>query len=48
MIRTPLSEPLFILGTFFILLVFFFPGGLASIGRRVRLLRRSAGLEGAR
>ena len=47
-IRTPLSEPLFILGTFFILLVFFVPGGLASIGRRVRLLRRSAGLEGAR
>ncbi len=47
-IRTPLSEPLFILGTFFILLVFFVPGGLASIARRVRLLRRSAGLEGAR
>ena len=47
-IRTPLSEPLFILGTLFILLVFFVPGGLASIGRRVRLLRRSAGLEGAR
>ncbi len=47
-IRTPLSEPLFILGTFFILLVFFVPGGLASIGRRVRLLRRSAGIEGAR
>jgi len=47
-IRTPLSEPLFILGTFFILLVFFVPGGLASIGRRVRLLRQSAKLEGAR
>ena len=47
-IRTPLSEPLFILGTFFILLVFFVPGGLASIGRRVRLLRRTAKLEGAR
>jgi len=47
-IRTPLSEPLFILGTLFILLVFFVPGGLASLGRRVRLLRRSAGLEGAR
>ena len=47
-IRTPLSEPLFILGTLFILLVFFVPGGLASIGRRVRLLRRSARLEGAR
>jgi branched-chain amino acid transport system permease protein len=44
-IRTPLSEPLFILGTLFILLVFFVPGGLAGLGRRVRLLRRSAGLE---
>jgi branched-chain amino acid transport system permease protein len=47
-IRTPLSEPLFILGTLFILLVFFVPGGLASLGRRLRLLRRHAGLEGAR
>jgi branched-chain amino acid transport system permease protein len=46
-IRTPLSEPLFILGTLFILLVFFVPGGLASLGRRLRLLRRHAGLEGA-
>ncbi len=47
-IRTPLSEPLFILGTLFILLVFFVPGGLASLGGRVRLLQRSAGLERAR
>jgi branched-chain amino acid transport system permease protein len=47
-IRKPLSEPLFILGTLFILLVFFVPGGLAGLGRRVRLLRRSAGLEGSR
>ena len=46
-IRKPLSEPLFILGTLFILLVFFVPGGLAGIGHRVRGLRRSAGLEGA-
>ena len=38
-IRTPLSEPLFILGTLFILLVFVVPGGLASIGRRLRLVR---------
>jgi branched-chain amino acid transport system permease protein len=44
-IRKPLSEPLFILGTFFILLVFFVPGGLASLGRRVRQLRRSAGMD---
>ena len=48
-IRTPLSEPLFILGTLFILLVFFVPGGLASLGRRTRLRRRrQAGLQGAR
>ena len=42
---TPLSEPLFILGTLFILLVFFVPGGLASLGHRVRR-RRMAPLEG--
>ena len=36
-IRKPLSEPLFILGTLFILLVFFVPGGLAGLGRRVRV-----------
>ena len=30
-LSTPLSEPLFILGTLFILLVFFVPGGLASL-----------------
>jgi branched-chain amino acid transport system permease protein len=41
-IRTPLSEPLFILGTIFILLVFFVPGGLASLAHRVRLLRQAA------
>jgi branched-chain amino acid transport system permease protein len=44
-LETPLSEPLFILGTLFILLVFFVPGGLASLGRRLRQLRRTAGLE---
>ena len=37
----PLSEPLFILGTLFILVVFFVPGGLASLGQR-RRARRSA------
>ena len=31
-LSTPLSEPLFILGTLFILLVFFVPGGLAEPG----------------
>jgi branched-chain amino acid transport system permease protein len=38
-LEKPLSEPLFILGTLFILLVFFVPGGLASLGRRLRLVR---------
>jgi branched-chain amino acid transport system permease protein len=47
-IRTPLSEPLFILGTLFILLVFFVPGGLASIAPRLGALRRSARLEGSK
>jgi branched-chain amino acid transport system permease protein len=38
-LSTPLSEPLFILGTLFILLVFFVPGGLASLGHRRRRFR---------
>jgi len=45
-LETPLSEPLFILGTLFILLVFFVPGGLASLGPRVKRLRRMPPLEG--
>jgi branched-chain amino acid transport system permease protein len=40
-LRTPLSEPLFVLGALFILVVFFVPGGLASIGRRMRGMRRA-------
>ncbi|BCJ60089.1 branched-chain amino acid ABC transporter permease [Micromonospora endophytica] len=35
----PLSEPLFVLGTVFILAVYFFPGGLASLAPRLALLR---------
>ena len=35
-LSTPLSEPLFILGTLFILLVFFVPGGLASVAHRLQ------------
>lgn len=46
-LRTPLSEPLFVLGTLFVLLVFFLPGGLAGAARRVRSVRRGLGLGGA-
>jgi len=35
-LRTPLSEPLFLLGTLFILLVFFLPGGVARLSLRGR------------
>jgi branched-chain amino acid transport system permease protein len=37
----PLSQPLFILGTVFILAVYFFPGGLAGLRSRLPRLRRS-------
>jgi branched-chain amino acid transport system permease protein len=40
-LRTPLSEPLFILGTLFILIVFFVPGGIASLGHRARRVREA-------
>ncbi|MER3386301.1 MAG: branched-chain amino acid ABC transporter permease [Microcella pacifica] len=41
-LRIPLSEPLFILGTLFILVVVLLPGGLAGLARRAtaRLARR--------
>ncbi|WP_446211483.1 branched-chain amino acid ABC transporter permease [Micromonospora sp. IBSANI012] len=35
----PLSQPLFVLGTVFILAVYFFPGGLASLASRLTPLR---------
>ena len=35
----PLSQPLFVLGTVFILAVYFFPGGLASLAPRLTHLR---------
>jgi branched-chain amino acid transport system permease protein len=53
-LRTPLSEPLFVLGSLFILLVFFLPGGLAGIGRRgarrrgLRALEQAVRPEGTR
>ncbi|WP_232534237.1 branched-chain amino acid ABC transporter permease [Plantactinospora sp. KBS50] len=34
-LRGPLSQPLFILGTLFILAVYFFPGGLAGLSHRM-------------
>ena len=44
-LRIPLSEPLFILGTLFILVVMFLPGGIAGIPQRLRTHRRSTALE---
>ena len=43
-LRIPLSEPMFILGAIFVLVVMFLPGGLAGLGLRVRALfsRRAA------
>lgn len=35
-LRVPLSQPLFVLGLLFILVVYFAPGGIAAIGGRVR------------
>jgi branched-chain amino acid transport system permease protein len=37
----PLSQPLFVLGTLFILAVYFFPGGLASLTTRLAPLRQA-------
>ena len=42
-LRTPLSQPLFVLGTIFILVVFFLPGGLVGIGAHGR--RGAAGIR---
>lgn len=51
-VKAPLSEPLLILGTLFVLLVLFLPGGLVSIARRpapllVERLRGALGRESA-
>jgi branched-chain amino acid transport system permease protein len=35
-VRTPLEQPLFLLGTIFILMVFFLPGGIAGLAARGR------------
>jgi branched-chain amino acid transport system permease protein len=43
-LRVPLSQPLFVLGTLFILVVYFAPGGITAIGGRVgRWWRRRRG-----
>jgi branched-chain amino acid transport system permease protein len=52
-IETPLSEPLFVLGSLFILLVFFVPGGIAGLltlrpRRGLRLLEQTVQPEGTR
>lgn len=39
-LRTPLQQPLFVLGVLFILIVFFLPGGLARAGRLRAAVRR--------
>ncbi|NND02690.1 MAG: branched-chain amino acid ABC transporter permease [Acidimicrobiia bacterium] len=43
----PLSEPLFVLGVLFILLILYFPGGLISIPARLFSSRRSTGTAGS-
>jgi branched-chain amino acid transport system permease protein len=44
-LRVPLSEPLFLLGSLFIAIVFFVPGGLVSLPARVRGLRRAKRMD---
>ena len=44
-LRVPLSQPVFVLGLLFVLVVYFAPGGLTAIGGRVR--RCFAGRRGA-
>ena len=43
MLSVPLGEPLFILGTLFILVVLFVPGGLVGLGARLTSSRSRAG-----
>jgi branched-chain amino acid transport system permease protein len=51
-LKTPLSEPLFLLGVLFILVVYFLPGGIVGIGARARgapsgLRRLSSAIRGS-
>ena len=38
-LRVPLSQPVFVLGLLFVLVVYFAPGGIVAIGGRVRAAR---------
>jgi branched-chain amino acid transport system permease protein len=40
-LRTPLGQPLFVLGVLFVVVVFFLPGGIARAARLRRALRLS-------
>ena len=44
-LRIPLSQPLFLLGSLFILVVYFVPGGLVSLPARLRGLRRAKQMD---
>ncbi|WP_127793043.1 branched-chain amino acid ABC transporter permease [Agromyces sp. LHK192] len=44
-LRVPLSEPLFLLGTLFVLVVLFLPGGIAGLPARIRTGRRTHPVE---
>ncbi len=46
-LSVPLGEPLFILGTLFILVVLFVPGGLVGLGARLAGARTRAGRPAA-
>jgi branched-chain amino acid transport system permease protein len=42
----PLGQPLFVLGTLFVLAVYFAPGGLAGLSRWIGPLRRAVPVPG--
>ncbi len=41
MLRIPLSQPLFLLGTLFVVVVYLLPGGMVRLPERLRALRRT-------
>ena len=46
-LRVPLSQPLFVLGLLFVLVVYFAPGGITAIGGRVGCVVAEACAPGA-